>query len=154
MSRYPDEKKVVPWGNRRRRGSSGPVWMPSLVSLGCGVGLLLLPGLTRGAPLDQAHLLLISGQYQKAEAAYKKLGNRGPARLGLARVQLETGRWEEAVKTARAAARGKLRPGALTLVGEAQREMGQLAAAVKTLKQALAGAPRHYRALHLPRAVC
>lgn len=100
--------------------------------------------------LKEAGDLLLAGQYEKAEAAYQKLvrsGQRGPALLGMGRLLLETGRHGQAIVAARKAARGKLRPQALTLVGETQRQMGQLTKAEATLKQVVRTHPKHYRAL-------
>jgi cellulose synthase operon protein C len=103
-------------------------------------------GPAHAAGIKDAEVLLRSGKYAEAEAAFTKLGRSGQAALGLARVQLETGRYADAQKTARAAAQGKDKAAALTLVGEAQRLSGQLAAAEKTLKEATAASAKYYRA--------
>jgi predicted Zn-dependent protease len=116
----------------------------------CTLALVLLALPARAAPLADAQQLLLGGKYAEAEAAFGKLvagAQRSAASLGLARVYLETGRADKAVQTAQAAAKGKDKAAALTLVGEAQRLAGQLPAAEKSLKAAVAAAPKHYRAL-------
>lgn len=111
---------------------------------------LLLPRSAAASPLGDAQQLLQSGQYAQAEKAFAALlksASRGRAALGLARVQLETGRYAEAARTARGAAAGKEKADSLTLVGEAQRLLGDLPQAETTLKQVTAASPKHYRAL-------
>ncbi len=110
--------------------------------------VLLASPAVRAAPLADAEAALRAGRYAEAEAALVKLAPAGgPAALALARVQLETGRLAEAARTARAAAKGKLKAAGLTLAGEALRLEGKLPEAERTLKEAVAAAPKHYRAL-------
>ena len=53
--------------------------------------ILVLPGVSDAAGLKQAQSLLKSGEYGKAEAAFKKLTRKkAGAHLGLARVELAT----------------------------------------------------------------
>lgn len=106
--------------------------------------LLALSGSAHAAPLTEARALLTSGKYADAERALRKLGAAGA--LDLARVQLETGRYTKAIKTARRAARGKQRVAAQTLQGEAQRATGLLPAAEATLKAVVAKHPKALRA--------
>jgi predicted Zn-dependent protease len=98
--------------------------------------------------LKQARALLVSGDYSKAEAAFRKLFRSAgaKARLGLARTLLETGRHPEAIKAAKRGAKGKLWAQGMTLVGEAQRLQGKLAQAEATLARVIKRLPRHYRA--------
>jgi tetratricopeptide (TPR) repeat protein len=98
--------------------------------------------------LKQAQALLVSGDYNKAQAAFKTLTRSAgaQAQLGLARTFLETGRYAEAIKAARRGAKGKRWAAGMTLVGEAQRLLGQLTAAEATLKRVIKRLPRHYRA--------
>jgi len=111
-----------------------------------GLALLLLLDGTALATLKQANSLLLHGEYAGAEAAFRKL--KSPqAHLGLARVELATGRYKQAAATARKAARGKLWPAAMTLVAEVQRQTGRVALAEATLKRVMARHSGHYRAL-------
>jgi cellulose synthase operon protein C len=109
------------------------------------LALLLGAGSARAASLKEAQELLAGGKYAEAEPALVKLGAAGA--LSLARLYLETGRTDKAIRSAQGAAKGKDRAAALTLVGEAQRLAGQLAVAEKTLKAVIVSAPKHYRAL-------
>ncbi len=110
------------------------------------ITLLLLAPAAWGAPIDDAEALARGGKYAEAEAALGKLKGAPRAQLALARVQLEQGRYAEAVKTARAVARGKEKAAALTVAGEALRLSGQLPAAEKTLREAIAASGKYYRA--------
>ena len=119
---------------------------PGRVAGGLLAALLVLLGAPAWAgPTSTADALLTAGDYAKAEAAYAR--SRSPAsRLGLARVQLVTGRYTAAVASARQAARGKLWPRAMTVLAEAQRRSGQVAKAEATLKAVVAKHPGFHRA--------
>jgi tetratricopeptide (TPR) repeat protein len=91
--------------------------------------------------LKGAAQALAVGQYADAEHAFRALSagsTRGEALLGLAQVQLETGRYEEAERTATSAgsAQRTLDVRAQTLRGEALYARGKLDAAAKAFEKA------------------
>lgn len=98
-------------------------------------------GLDAAAANEMAEAIaaLKRGQYALAERAFVGLArgpNRGEALLGLARVQLRTGRYRQAKETARRAAlqaRGRIR--ALTARAEALLHLGELQRAEKLLRE-------------------
>lgn len=93
---------------------------------------------------------LARGSYAVAEQGLERL-RRGPTRaeaaVALARVYLETGRYQEAAELARplAAARGPARVDAATLLGEAEMARGRLDEAQQAL-EAVSGEPAAHRA--------
>lgn len=99
--------------------------------------------------VEEAAEALASGEYAAAEEALTALtaGDRwAEATVLLARLQLETGRYEEADRTAmRAAGHRRQGPAAVTLRGEAQHARGLLDEAERTWKS-IAAAPVAHRA--------
>ena len=114
----------------------------------CIISLVLLCRPAAATPLEQCRALLKSGKYAEAQLKLEALRPRGRAEalLLLSQLQLETGRYDLAEKTARKAARGKTKAAALTLVAEAQAHAGKRQTALKTLKKVIAEYPKHLRA--------
>ncbi len=132
---------------------------PAGAAMLVAAGLLATAATAEARSLDHARKLLLGGKYAAAEEAFKSLARSkgGPAWLGVGRVQLETGRYAEAAKSALKAARGKNRAktgvAALTLLGEVQRARGDSKAAIGTFNQAISAGrhrkPKPYRAMIL-----
>lgn len=102
------------------------------------------------ASLDDAEEAAARGYYSEAEAFFTQRSSsgaeRGRALLGLARVQLATGRYEEAATTAERAARDRAhRIATETLRGEALARLGRLDEAERVLS-AVAGEQEAHRA--------
>ena len=102
------------------------------------------------AKLEQAQKWLAAGHYARAETAFGALvmskKTRLAALLGIARVQLATGRQAAAVRAAGKVRKGKLAPVARTLAGEALMKMGKLKRAEKIFSAVLRKHPQHFRA--------
>jgi cellulose synthase operon protein C len=114
----------------------------------CIISLILLSPPATGAPLDECRTLVKKGEYASAEKKLAGTGRKGKADALLlqGQIQLETGRYKQAIKNARKAARGKQKAAALTLMAEAQIHAGKRAAATKTLKTVVTKFPNHLRA--------
>ena len=98
--------------------------------------------------IADAYQALKRGRYQSAERAFLALGNgpdRPEALLGLARVQMRTGRYRQAAETARRAVSraGRHSPRALTAQAEALLAQGENDRAEKLLYQAAAWRQAH-----------
>jgi tetratricopeptide (TPR) repeat protein len=114
--------------------------------LACGSAALARP--RRNPETETVRNLIRIGQYGEAERRLRGQIGRGQrtALLGLARVQLETGRVSAAAATARRARSGRLAARALTLEGEAQLALGNASRAAELLTQATDKAPGRHRA--------
>lgn len=107
------------------------------------VGCVAATASTAWAQLELAAASLRSGDYARAEQLARQVkGAREPeAALVLGRVQLETGRYDEAARTAVAAQRSAASKAAgLELAGEAALRQGRLADAITALEGAVAAA--------------
>ena len=116
----------------------------------CLAAIILWIPAAGAATLKQAQQWLGAGHYVRAEAAFgalvKAKKTRDAGLLGIARVQLETGRYGAAVRAAGKVRKGKLVPVARTLAGEALIKMGKLKKAQKIFGAVLRKHPQHFRA--------
>jgi len=132
--------------------------MPKLTKVGCSLALataLLSAGVHADgnpAPLEAGLSALESSDYEAAEKHLKaatqagSAANRSAALVGLSRVQLATGRYAEAAKTAASAEAEKgARPEAAAVHADALARQGKLTEAVSTL-EAVKGEPAARRA--------
>lgn len=130
------------------------LWRPfgRWMTLGLALLLLLAPPLAQAAAggLARARVALAKSQYEQARQQLDKLGRAANTAEGLelrTRLELWTGRYEQAVKTARRAA--KLSRAAKVRVApwlaEALTRQGKVAAAIKALEQ-VSGEPDAHRA--------
>jgi len=123
---------------------------PVVAALGLLLSAMSLPSAVLAAPtVEEAAEALASGSYAAAEESLKSLASSdrwAEATLLLARLQLETGRYAEADKTAmRAAGHRTFGLAATTLRGEAQHVRGLLDEAEQTWTS-IAAAPGAHRA--------